>query len=377
MISPTEIRKKALRSYPTFLSAILTRERFFPLHIRGNKGKATDAMETLYPTLRRLLENEKKKLGYGYTVTLKSVNTRHAGTISMPDEIYFENVEDYLKFIEKEKEFLAFRKAVQKTKKALPDLLNWMGNNPMKVVKNLEKWGFLLKIGLFFKENSRPNLYARALPIDVPTVFIEENQGILIEILEVVLPPESISKKEEIFEKKFGLKYDEPVVRVRILDVGIGDLFDKNIDVSLSISDWNLKEIQAEWAYLISDKMDFLRFPNKNKSVAIWVNESNLQSLFELKFLHSAEVYFWGNISVASFQKLSDIRTKLPNVKSFCMHSTILETYKENVEEVKVKNDGMISNLTIEENEVLKKLMERKQLLSKHIKQKDLYAPTV
>jgi len=372
MISPTEIRKKALRSYPTFLSAILTRERFFPLHIRGNKGKATDAMETLYPALRRLLENEKKKLGYGYTVTLKSVNTRHAGTISMPDDIYFENVEDYLKFIEKEKEFLAFRKAVQMIRKELPELLSWMADNPIKVIKNLKSWAFLMKTGVFFKENPRPNLYARALPIDVPSVFIEENQGILTEILEVILPKESIAKKEQVFEKKFGLLYDEPVVRMRTLDNDGGKVFNKKQDLSLTISYWNLNNFQVEAAFLILDKMDFLRFPIKEKSIAIWVNESNLQSLYELKFLHSVEVHFWGNNSILSFQKLSDLRTKLPKIKSFCMDSNILKSYKENIEEVKVKNDGMIANLTIEENEVLKNLMEGMQLLSKHIKQKDL-----
>ena len=60
-------------------------------------------MDVLFPALKRLLEGAKNKKGYGYTVTLKAVQTRHAGEISMPDEIYFENVEDYVKFIEKER----------------------------------------------------------------------------------------------------------------------------------------------------------------------------------------------------------------------------------------------------------------------------------
>ena len=372
MISPTEIRKKAIRVYPDFLSAILTRERFFPLYIKGNKGKATDSMETLYPALRRLLESEKKQLGYGYTVILKSINTRHAGTISMPEDIYFDNVEDYLKFIEKETEFLAFRKAVQETRKLLPELLTWMAINPMKTINHLEKWEHLLKVGLFFKENPRPNEHARALPIDVPTVFIESNQDMLTAILEVILPANSIAQSEVLFEEKFGLQYDEPTVRIRALAEDFGTIFEKTKDVSLPLSDWNSQEIQAARVFLIMDKMDFLRFPKKENSLAIWANEEVLSTIEKLNFLSTTDLYFWGNISTNAFQILADLRKRLPRISSCLMNFSILNSHQENTEGVKIKVEGTVLNLTEEENSVLQKLREGSRLLSKHIGQQEL-----
>ncbi|MEM1119537.1 MAG: DUF3322 domain-containing protein, partial [Bacteroidota bacterium] len=85
MISPADIQKKALRHYKAFLSAVVSRTHFFPLHIKGNKGKANQPMEELFPALKRLLEGAKSKKGFGYTVTLKTVQTRHAGERTMPN----------------------------------------------------------------------------------------------------------------------------------------------------------------------------------------------------------------------------------------------------------------------------------------------------
>ncbi|MEM9848106.1 MAG: DUF3322 domain-containing protein, partial [Bacteroidota bacterium] len=221
MISPADIRKKALRQYPAFLAAVLNKTNFFPLFIKGNKGKATAPLEQLYPALRRLLENAKDQKGFGYTVQLKTVNTRHAGEISMPDEIYFEHVEDYLKFIEKEAEFLAFRTAIQQTRKRVPQLLPYLAEQASLVLKNLKIWEDVLKVLHYFQQHSKPNEYARALPIEVPSTFIENHQKLLAELLNICLPKAAIQAKETQFERRFGLKFDEPLLRIRFLDEAI------------------------------------------------------------------------------------------------------------------------------------------------------------
>jgi hypothetical protein len=73
-------------------------------------------LQDLYPALKNLIDNSKKKLSYGYSLTYKEVNTRHSGIITMPDAIFFENPQDFLKFMGKEQVFTAFRKAIELTK---------------------------------------------------------------------------------------------------------------------------------------------------------------------------------------------------------------------------------------------------------------------
>ena len=204
MLTSKEIKDKTERSYKDFLQSVLRRDMFFPFHIKGNKGNANLPLQDLYPALKHLIDNSKEKLGYGYSVTYKEVNTRHSGIITMPDAVFFENPTDFLKFMDKEKAFIAFRKAVDLTKKQVPSLLKWLENNVLKCQKYADDWADILKIVLFFFQNPKPNVYWRQLPIDVDLSAMETHQALIGELLEAVLPPHAINQNETAFEPRFG-----------------------------------------------------------------------------------------------------------------------------------------------------------------------------
>jgi hypothetical protein len=369
MITPAEILKKAERQYATFLTAVLTRQRFFPFEIKGNKGKASDSYEKIFREIKRLLEGEKKKIGYGYTVLLKAVNTRYAGEISMPDQIYFENVEDYVKFIDKEKEFLEFQKAARTCRKQLPELQQFMAENSLKVIKFLPIWNKIIEVGLFFLDNPKPNIYVREIP-NIPSTFIEDNQAILSEILSFVLPKEAIFEEESIFEKRFGLKYELPQIRIRSLSGNIDNL--PISDVTLSLNDWQKINLGAETIFIITDKINFLRFPKFPNAIAILGAPKALENLSELAFLQNKKLYFWGDLTIQGVTQLSSIRKGFPSVQSFLMNSETLEKYTNFTEVIKTDNIDLITHLTAAEQVILKGLLKGKGLLAKHILQEDI-----
>ena len=320
MITPEEIKKKALRKYSDFLRAVIAREPFFPLSIKGKKGSANQPLEVLFPSLKLLLEGGKDKTGYGYEVSLKTVNTRHAGAISMPDDIYFDNIEDYLKFIEKEVEFSRFQKVIVPSLKALPALKNWIEKQPLQAIKHLDIWADLMKVCQYFAENPQPDVYIRDLPIDVAPTFIKSNQGILTDLLNTVLPRQA-KMDSLIFEERFALRFDAPTVRMRLLDVDLVKDFPTFIeDISLPISEFQRLQISAENVFLIEDKDCFLSFPKQTKSIAIWSGAHSVNSLQKLIFLHSKQIFFWGDIAAASFKKLSQIRTIFSQTQSLLMN---------------------------------------------------------
>lgn len=369
MITPAEILKKAERQYATFLTAVLTRQRFFPFEIKGNKGKASDSYEKIFREIKRLLEGEKKKIGYGYTVLLKAVNTRYAGEISMPDQIYFENVEDYVKFIDKEKEFLEFQKAARTCRKQLPELQQFMAENSLKVIKFLPIWNKIIEVGLFFLDNPKPNIYVREIP-NIPSTFIEDNQAILSEILSFVLPKEAIFEEESIFEKRFGLKYELPQIRIRSLSGNIDNL--PISDVTLSLNDWQKINLGAEMIFIITDKLNFLRFPEFPNAIAILGTPKALENLSELAFLQNKKLHFWGDLTIQGVTQLSSIRKGFPSVQSFLMNSETLEKYTNFTEVIKTDNIDLITHLTAAEQVILKELLKGKGLLAKHILQEDI-----
>ena len=371
MITPQNIEKKALRHYKAFLTAVLTRTHFFPLSIKGNKGKANQPMDVLFPALKRLLEGAKNKKGYGYTVTLKAVQTRHAGEISMPDEIYFENVEDYVKFIEKEQEFLAFRKVAMKSQKLLPAILPWMQENPLKVIKHLVDWETILKIGQYFLDNPLPKLYARALPLDIPTIFIENNTAILTEVLNAILPQTAINHQENIFEKRFGLLYAEPVIRMRALEEAIFKDWSVN-DVSLPLSAWQKQLPKVKTIFICTDLLNFLRFPNHPESLIIYGESSTLNILKELDWLSKKVIYLWGDITIKSFQTLSELRQSFPQIQPFLMDKITFSKHQKMANSIAKNELAIIPALTPNEQDFLlflNNLEGGNSLLQQHISQ--------
>jgi len=370
MITPADIQKKALRQYKAFLSAILTRTHFFPLHIKGNKGRPNLPMDELFPALKRLLDGAKSKKGYGYTVTLKTVQTRHAGEISMPDTIYFENVEDYVKFIDKEKEFLAFRKVAMQSQKKLPSLLPWMQENPLKVLKHLAVWETILTVGQYFLANPRPLQYARALPLAISPTFIENHRSILSAILDALLPSDTIHQTETLFERRFGLLYEEPLIRMRALD---NQVFKWEIkDISLPLSRWKEQSPSVQTIFICSDLMNCLRFPSHPKSLIIHATATTISVLKELNWLQNKTCYFWGDITIKGFQELASIRQFLPKIQAFLMDKATFEKHQTAAGNTTKDTAFHLPTLSGEEREFLlhlTNLEQQNQLEQKHILQ--------
>ncbi len=366
MITPAQIKKKALRKYGDFLKAALSRQAFFPLSIPGKKGNANQPLEVLFPALKLLLEGSKDKLGYGYEVRLKTVNTRHAGAISVPEDIYFDNPLDYLKYIEKEAEFVRFQKTVLPSVKALPVLLPWLQSQPLQALKHLDEWGNLVKVCRYFAENPQPNYYVRELPIEVPPTFIDRHESILTELLTAVLPPQAY-KKSKVFAERFGLKYAVPLLRLRVSGAGVLPDFPPAIsDFALPPAQLNELNIFAETIYLVEDEDCFLTFPLTGKSMVLHTAPHSVSMLNKLTFLRTKSLVFWGDISVAAFQKLSNLRGVFPQIQSLLMDEQTLEKYESQV--VSKKETAVhLPNLSAEERGCYSALGGEKVLLQREI----------
>lgn len=87
----------------------------------------------------------------------------------------------------------------------------------IKVIESAGKWEYLLKVCHYFIANSAPDMYIREFSIKVHTKFIEENIPILTSLLDFLIGYYG-NTNEKDFRKRFNLKYDQPLLRIRILD---------------------------------------------------------------------------------------------------------------------------------------------------------------
>ncbi len=328
MITPAQIRQKALRKYGEFLTSHLQERDFFPLPIVGNKGRSNMPVEALYAGMKELMDASKTKKGFGFEVELREVNTRRAGRRSMPQRIYFPTQEDYLAFLGKNTEFARFIRQVAYTGRSVPLLLPFVERQPLKLIAHLAIWPDLLKVVDFFLHHPFPDQYPRELPIEVHTKFVEQHKGILNDLLLAVLPPNALSPQEKNFEKRFGLRYDEPVVRIRTLDQNaIDDIPAFMTDLSLPVSQLQQLQVRSNVVFVVENKLTFLSFPSHTKGLVIWGKGFAVELLKNVQWLKQVPIFFWGDLDAQGFQMLHQLRGYFPQTRSLLMDLDVYHAF--------------------------------------------------
>ena len=256
MINLTELKKKAQRPWlsDSFLKCWLNGESIFPLEIpfRTPSGRSLGSdFAKVRDWIALLHSNSKAVKGAGYVLEYRTINHQQLGRQRLPGRILFESQEDWLAYIGQQKTFRRFDELVGSSRRLLPEVMPFIAWKPLKVLEFAESWPSLLKVCRYFQLNPRPGRYIRQLGIQgVDTKFIESHKGILSELLSFALEPEDYDESvtglsENGFERRFGLRYDEPLIRFRLLD-SEDPVTDISVPVSQFIdhtSDWNSFEL--------------------------------------------------------------------------------------------------------------------------------------
>ncbi len=361
MINPAGIRKKAERLYYEYLTALLKSELFFPKEIPFGKPNHTGDYVIIKKEVEELINGSKDKLGYGYKVELERFNTRRYGLQSLPCKIYFEEEADFLKFIKKEKEAYEFKIAISQIRERIPKLNDWINKNSGKVIDNIDKWSNLLKVCEYFQKNTKPNVYVRELPIEINTKFIEENKGILKQLLDFLLPEYAIKKDEPEFEKRFYLRYDEPLIRARALDQNLQTKYNIPFsDFCIPITMFSDLKIENEQFIITENKMNFLTLPCLKNTFALFGGGFKIEILKQIDWLKKLKIIYWGDIDVQGFQILSQLRSYFPQTKSIMMDFKTLNLFKPFIVLGTPTNKSFnLQNLTIEEKALYDHLLEK------------------
>ena len=354
MITPIDIKKKAANKYKAYLQSIVEGETFNPIVIVGDKKPNEDTVKFV-EELRELICCSKEKKGYGYTIEFQTVKTKRHGIQDIPTSISFQTEYDYLKYINKEKETAKFKKDITSILSSYPELKDWIYKHPIKVIEN--DWESLLKICKYFKTVPQPHLYIRELPIQVHTKYIESNTGIIRELLDIIIA-EHINIDEKQFESRFNLKYDETLVRFRILDEAISQqLFGGIDDISIPISEFQNIALPIHTVYIVENKMNMLTFPAQSNGIVVFGKGFGGDIMKNVEWLKTKKIYYWGDLDAHGFQILSEIRTHFEQVESFMMDRHTFDLFYEGDKgtETNVEKDLC---LTSEESEMFKYLKE-------------------
>lgn len=192
--------------------------------------------------------------------------------------------------------------------------------NLQRVIDHHGEWPDLLAVCKYFLAHPRPGRYARELPIGVHTKFIEEHSGILRRLLDALLPPDAINVEEQQFEARYGLARDEPLVRLRLLDPGIGPQIGLPVaDVSAPLPQIATLPLNDLRCVIVENMRVFLTLPALPATIAIFGSGFAVERLVRLPWLRTCRLWYWGDLDAQGFQILSRLRSHFPHAHPLMM----------------------------------------------------------
>lgn len=333
MITPDELKRKAQNQFPKFVSTWIRGGAFFPLDIPFNRKLSDDIAEAA--TQRRQLRGASREVvGHGYHVDWVEKNTRRHARIEVPERISFPTRDDFLQFIDKRQEFGLIEAGAALLRTRLPELETWLTTSThwRKLVEYGDVLDSLVTVAEYLREHPRPDCFARELPLEVDTKFVERHEAILRPWLNILLPPHAIRHAETKFTRRFFLRSKEPFVPVRLLDEELVQ------SAGLPFADFGLTPTEfARWkppesrVLIVENEVPLLTLPPLPNTLAVGKLGNAAVLLRDLPWIAERDVLYWGDLDVPGFEILNRFRRDVPQVRSLLMDEQTLVRFRRSL----------------------------------------------
>jgi hypothetical protein len=266
-------------------------------------------------------------------VEMREFRHRIFGANAVPQAIWIDTDRDALALIGKQRAAARFAGLVEVTQKLEPRLLFWLAKRPLQALELADDWRRLLEIVAWTEKHPASGMYLRQVDIPgVHTKFIEAHRGVLSELLDLVLPPETIDLTTtgiNRFAKRYGFR-DKPVlVRFRPLDLQGPTLSCRSAqDITLDAESFLRLDPEVSRVFITENEINFLAFPQVKESLVIFGAGYGFEMLSKAEWLKRCRIHYWGDIDTHGFAILDQLRSHFDHVESFLMTRATLFAFE-------------------------------------------------
>lgn len=311
--------------------AWLNNEALFPLVLNIPSPSASELLHQFSHIQSAIAVLKQDSIKNGYTLTYKTINHQKIGTQNLPNAIVFEQEQDLLHYLNKTTEFSSFKTLCEQTLQGYPNLHSWLMRYPFKVTNYADVWQRLLTACEYFIHHPLPDCYIRQLDIQgIDSKFIESHKAILTELLDIVLPETArfaniAGVANHGFERRYGLRYDLPLCRFRILDKNLA--IHGLTDLTITIPEFKSLNLDIKTVFIVENKINGLAFPEFPNAIVIFALGYSIDVLADIPILKNATLYYWGDLDTHGFAILSRLRGYYPNAIAFLMDQQTLKDF--------------------------------------------------
>ena len=300
-----------------------------------------------------------------YRVEMRELRHRVLGANKVPAAVWVDTLDDALAIVGKAREARRFARLVETTRQRQPALLEWLARNPLKALALANDWDRLLDVVDWIRQHPRPGIYLRQ--IDIPGVhskFIEAYRGVLLQLLDPLLPPEAIDRSTSGvsgFSRRYGFRVKPQRIRLRALDPAHALLHGAG-DADLTLDAESLAALSPAVArvFITENEINYLAFPSVPDSLLIFGAGYGFEALAQAEWLARCQVFYWGDIDTHGFAILDQLRACLPHAHSLLMDRATLLAFESQWGKEEKQTDRMLSRLNTEESALYDDLRENK-----------------
>lgn len=316
-------------------SALISGEELFPYSIKLSGPKSSEMVENISEVrawcaaLDARSANERRR---HYRLEYRSVRHSVLGKNSIPCRAVVETVEDALTLAGRKKDAEILQRLTAETADRLPALVGYIYKKPLTVLEHSEDWGKFLCVCEWMLLHTRPGVYIREMDVrGVHTKFVETHKKILGELLDILLPPETIDNNYTAganFEKRYGFKTKDEVIRMRLPTDG--SLFPAAVcDISLTGEEFAAVEIPCRKVLIVENQITFLALPRMPGLLLVLGAGYGFDALKKASWLEKKKIFYWGDIDTHGFEILSELRNVLPTTRSLLMDAETFGEYRD------------------------------------------------
>lgn len=353
MIASESITRRALQHYYARLSKEVHDPDgiFEPLKIIriGDQKQAGQR----WNELSTLIADSKEKRGFGYRIVLQASAPNSRNKQSILKALVFDTADDLLLFLKKTEEYTAFRAVMTQIRSQAPYLLDWCADNVKKLTQAEPDWSRLLAVVSYFRENPKPGIPLRLLPIaGVDTKFVEQNNALLCALLDVAITDFITDKNAKTVARRLGLPELAPLVECAWNCPKLARFFHGCTRLAFAADELATLKLPIKKVVIIENRACLQRYLIVPRPAALVVFGSGFGATL---IRHCArwqqlDIQYWGDMDAHGFAILSMVRDYFPRTHALGMNKAAWQANRDKVVTGKPYSGAEPANLTSEEH---------------------------
>ncbi|MBC2595943.1 hypothetical protein H5P28_16885 [Ruficoccus amylovorans] len=360
MITVSQLREKAQNRYRDVVKGLILGESVFPLTIRIKLPATTAPLSTWQNTKAAIRSQSHETLGYGYSVDSKLINSVRYAENSFPQRLYFACAEHYFPYVDKQAETVRMLTNANTVDKHFPGAAAWAASNLRFLDRPPERFQQVLTVAAWLREHPDSRLFARQIPLPVPTKLVEQESALLESLLNFIAP-DLLSAEGANFEERAGLLTKTSLIEVSSLDAACSTGFPFQRFTATGEELARAKDLFQAFrrVLIVENHITFLTLPPLPATLAIMGQGFAVHRLAPLDWLSEKELFYWGDIDADGLRILAGIRRKFPHTRALLMDNETLirwKTYQNQGSGTLWRDSDSSSALTPNELDLLQRL---------------------